>query len=230
MDLTTAVTTSDTNPFVSSTDATNPITPASPATSAATGSSTPSSSSNAYSAITSSQKAHGIVMGLTVAVLLPLGAMSIRIFSNIWIHVAIQAISIILLFAGLGLGVHLANQTGYLFNTTHTLFGVSVVCLFVLQPITGWLHHWMYMRKHKRTATSYVHIWYGRALIILSIINGGLGLQLADNTKGGEIAFGVVAGVMCLAWAGVVLLSWKKGGAVMGKKRAAGSKEDAGST
>lgn len=32
--------------------------------------------------------------------------------------------------------------------------------------------------------------------MILAVINGGLGLKLAANTTGGEIAYGVVAGVV----------------------------------
>ena len=52
-----------------------------------------------------------------------------------------------------------------------------------------------------------VHIWHGRILIILGIVNGGLGLQLADNTTSGEIAYGVVAGVIFVVYI-VVLGLW----------------------
>lgn len=37
-------------------------------------------------------------------------------------------------------------------------------------------------------------------MITLGIINGGLGLRLAGNTQKGEIAYGVVAGVIWLVW------------------------------
>jgi len=46
--------------------------------------------------------------------------------------------------------------------------------------------------------------------MILSVINGGLGLQLAANTKNGEIAYGVVAGVVALAYAVLVVFKRKK--------------------
>lgn len=44
----------------------------------------------------------------------------------------------------------------------------------------------------------------------------GLGLRLADNTKNGEIGYGVIAGLMWLSWMGVVVWSYstKKGSAV----------------
>lgn len=40
------------------------------------------------------------------------------------------------------------------------------------------------------------------------IINGGFGLSLADNTKGGTIAYGVVAGVMWILWMAVILIAF----------------------
>lgn len=45
--------------------------------------------------------------------------------------------------------------------------------------------------------------------MILAIINGGLGLKLAANTHGGEIAYGVVAGVVAVVYAATVLLKKK---------------------
>jgi len=59
----------------------------------------------------------------------------------------------------------------------------------------------MMFKKHaRRFVWSYFHIWLGRILITLGIINGGLGLRLANNTKKGEIAYGVIAGFMWLVW------------------------------
>lgn len=49
-------------------------------------------------------------------------------------------------------------------------------------------------------------MWYGRVLILLAVINGGLGLQLSENTVKGEIAYGVIAGVMFLLY--LAVLGW----------------------
>jgi len=46
--------------------------------------------------------------------------------------------------------------------------------------------------------------------MILAVVNGGLGLKLAANTKHGEIAYGVVAGVIALVYALVVVFKRKK--------------------
>ena len=83
---------------------------------------------------------------------------------------------------------------------THTVFGTVIFALWWLQPFFGLAHHILFKKQGKRTAVSYIHIWWGRIVGILAIINGGLGLQLAANTKGGEIAYGVVAGLVGLLY------------------------------
>lgn len=56
----------------------------------------------------------------------------------------------------------------------------------LLQPFLAAVHHWMFIRKKTRTPLAPVHVWLGRILIVLGMVNGGLGLKLADNTHGGE--------------------------------------------
>ena len=53
----------------------------------------------------------------------------------------------------------------------------------------------MFKKHHRRTIWSHVHIWLGRTAILLGIVNGGLGLELADNTSAGMIAYAVVAAI-----------------------------------
>ena len=62
------------------------------------------------------------------------------------------------------------------------------------------MHHVLFKKYSHRTLWSYAHIWVGRIAITLGIINGGLGLLLAGNSPDGEIAYGVVAGVMWVTW------------------------------
>ena len=60
------------------------------------------------------------------------------------------------------------------------------------------------------------------------MINGGLGLQLSGNTIKGEIAYGVIAGVIGVFYIGVVLFVYLKRGSgkdggETGEKIASGS-------
>ncbi|KAK2768997.1 integral membrane protein [Colletotrichum kahawae] len=53
-----------------------------------------------------------------------------------------------------------------------------------------------------RGIISHVHIWYGRALMILGIINGGLGLKLANTPTRYVVAYSVPAAILGVMWLG----------------------------
>ena len=96
--------------------------------------------------------------------------------------------------------------------STHTRPGVFVVSLMGLQPILGWVHHGMYKKNQTRGIFSHIHVWYGRALMILGIVNGGLGLKLAGLNKPFMTAFIVVAVVFSLIYIASTLLKTFRGG------------------
>jgi hypothetical protein len=83
-------------------------------------------------------------------------------------------------------------------------------CLLFFQPLGGILHHLGFARHGRRTLISHLHIWLGRALVTLGIVNGELGLLLASHARRRaspdilsrhHIAYGISAGVMWLLWA-----------------------------
>jgi hypothetical protein len=59
--------------------------------------------------------------------------------------------------------------------------------------------HRHYVRTGHRSWRNTAHVWLGRLLLILGIINGGLGLQLAANSTTGQkgiyIAFAAATGL-----------------------------------
>ena len=63
----------------------------------------------------------------------------------------------------------------------------------------------MFKQYDRKTFWTASHIWVGRAVITLGIINGGLGLQLSQVDRSNEIAYGVLAGLIWMVWLGVVL-------------------------
>jgi hypothetical protein len=148
-------------------------------------------------------------MGLVVTILFPSGAIFVRLHGHAWIHAGIQILSLICMIVGLGLGVELAKLEDLVFNNTHTIFGVAIVALFLIQPFLGLVHHFLFKKNHTRNVFSHLHIWYGRALMILAAVNGGLGLKLADNSRGGTIAYSVIAGVFGAGYIASVLIKRK---------------------
>ena len=85
-------------------------------------------------------------------------------------------------------------------SSYHGVIGLLVFSLMFFMPIFGWLHHKLFKKYGHRTAWSYIHIWLGRCLITLGIINGGLGLLLAGSPRDWQIAYGVVAGLVWVTY------------------------------
>ncbi|OBT61898.1 hypothetical protein VE03_08741 [Pseudogymnoascus sp. 23342-1-I1] len=155
-------------------------------------------------------KAHGTLMGVAWLIVYPAGAVLMRLrWGGVWTHVFVQALGTSMVIAAFGIGYSFSGTYGMRFNNTHTVFGASIFGLILVQPFLGVVHHFIYRREGQGTLFGLVHCWYGRAIIILAVINGGLGLKMAGNTRGGEIAYGVVAGVALLVYLAATAYSVK---------------------
>ena len=117
-----------------------------------------------------------------------------------YIHTIMQSIGLALFLVNFGTGIYVAVKTRKLVNY-HTILGFVIFGLALSQPVSGFVHHVLFKKGKGRTMTSYAHIWLGRVLITLGMINGGLGLLLGHNaTSKDHIIYGVVAGVMWMAY------------------------------
>lgn len=58
---------------------------------------------------------------------------------------------------------------------------------------------------------THAHIWLGRIIVTLGMINGGLGLQLTGVSTGSYIAYGVVVGLFWLVWMAIDVWATLKG-------------------
>ena len=105
----------------------------------------------------------------------------------------------------------------YMANNGHPIIGTVVIAALYLQVILALIHHNVYKKEGRRTIWGMVHVWWGRVIVTMGIINGGLGLMLSGNTTKGEIAYGVIAGVIWLTWVGVSAASSFRSGGVQGE-------------
>jgi hypothetical protein len=154
--------------------------------------------------------AHGIMGAAAFVVLFPSGSIVMRVFNFhgvLWVHVVIQLLGYITALALMETGVWIAVNNGELLDA-HPLIGLVVVCGLFFQPFLGLVHHLLYKRRGGPNAFTHVHVWWGRLLVALGIINGGLGLQLAGNSRGIYVAYGIVAGIIWTTWMGLAALTW----------------------
>lgn len=96
--------------------------------------------------------------------------------------------------------------------------GTIVVALMALQPILGWVHHSQFKKTGSRGVVSHVHVWYGRALMIIGIVNGGLGLKLASGPRSWIIAYSVVSGIVGALYVASALFGARKSKTTRGEK------------
>ena len=89
-----------------------------------------------------------------------------------------QILALLLSVAGVSVGIPLAHLLGYSISANaHTIIGLAVVfSLLAFQPIGGWLQHRYNKRYAGRGVQGTLHVWSGRAIIVLGIVNGGAGL------------------------------------------------------
>ncbi|KAF4864256.1 Cellobiose dehydrogenase [Colletotrichum siamense] len=200
LDLTSATVSSDSNPFTgASTGGNGSGSGSSGGGSTSGGSGVVFNGGGGKSAIL---LAHGVIMSIVFVALYPLGAMLMPLVGKWMAHAVWQSVAFALMWVGFGTGYAYARDNDYLFNNTHTLLGTAVTALLAIQPFLGYAHHAYYKKFQGRGIISHVHIWYGRALMILGIINGGLGLQLANTPTRYVVAYSVPAAILGVMWLG----------------------------
>ncbi|KAL5364494.1 hypothetical protein BJX96DRAFT_135878 [Aspergillus floccosus] len=186
----------------------------------ATGASTPSNSGGGSSL--AMLIAHGFLMSFAFVLFFPLFALLVPLpirVSVAKVHAPLQVFTLAMAVAGMGLGIKLAVD-GSLMKNAHPIIGIVVVGLLLLmQPGMGLLQHMHFRRTGGKHLAAYVHRWLGRGLLILGIINGGLGFMLRGvgnlgAPRGAMIAYAVIAGVMGVVY-GIVSLAV----AVRGRKK-----------
>lgn len=87
------------------------------------------------------------------------------------------------------------------------------------------MHHLHYVKYKARGPISYAHIMYGRTLMLLGVINGGLGLALAHAPQPLVVAYSVVAAIIFVLYVVVKLVNKlrsrrARGGPLSGRKEA----------
>ncbi|KAJ5666647.1 hypothetical protein N7462_011056 [Penicillium macrosclerotiorum] len=163
--------------------------------------------------------AHAVLMTVAFVLLFPLIALALHVFpssSIVRIHAILQLFTLAVVIAGFGLGIAMAKDI-HLFKHHHPVIGIVVVaCLVLFQPGMGLLQHRHFLKTSGTGPFAFLHRWLGRALIILGVINVGLGFQLtgidsSDVPRGAVIAYGVVAGIIGLVYLVTVALAGRRG-------------------
>lgn len=69
------------------------------------------------------------------------------------------------------------------FDSAHQVIGLIIVAALVIQLGLGLVHHSMYARSKKPTPFGRIHFFLGPFIILLGIINGGVGINFAGKDR-----------------------------------------------
>ncbi|KEF56290.1 uncharacterized protein A1O9_07871 [Exophiala aquamarina CBS 119918] len=155
---------------------------------------------------------HGALASLAFVAILPIGAILVRLTSFrglVWTHGGVQVFGYVVFVVAAGLGIFIARGVTYL-QEPHAIIGLILLGIFFFMPFIGIIHHRIYKKVQERTVWSYGHIFTGRVGVILGMINGGLGLQLADARRSHAIVYGVFAGLIGAVYIGAIVIGEHK--------------------
>jgi hypothetical protein len=166
------------------------------------------------------RSAHGALASIAFIIVFPLGAMLVRLANFgglVWTHGGLQIFGLVMFIAAAGLGIYMADGQNYL-SEPHAVIGLLLLAVFFLMPFFGALHHRVYQKVRGRSWVSYAHIFTGRAGVVLGMVNGGLGLRLADAGSGYVIGYSIVTGLVGVSYIVVMIFGEIKRGRNLSKE------------
>ncbi|KAJ5666467.1 uncharacterized protein N7477_008915 [Penicillium maclennaniae] len=158
------------------------------------------------------RKAHAVLMTLAFALLFPCFALILHLFPSgtVAIHGTLQLFTLAVAIAGMGVGISMAKNL-QLLSHYHPVIGIVVIAgLTIFQPMMGWLQHRHYRKLGGKGLYAPLHRWFGRIMIVIGVVNVGLGFRLTGIGMPGApraavIAYGVVAAVIGLGYIMVII-------------------------
>ena len=158
---------------------------------------------------------HAVLMCLVFFGLMPSAVVLLRLpflgRAAFKVHASIQIVAFAAAIAAMGVAInmskHMHTESFKKITNFHQIIGITVTSIIIVQVLGGIVQHLIFKKEQRRTAVSYAHIVFGWIIITLGMLNGCLGLWLAENNKasGGLGAAGVVILLIMLGvslWAG----------------------------
>jgi hypothetical protein len=162
--------------------------------------------------------AHAVLMTVVFVAFFPFAAIALHLFpssSTVTIHAVFQLFNLVISIAGLAVGISMSQQI-HLMRHHHPIIGIIVVAsLSIFQPAMGLIQHRHFHKTGGKGMFAYLHRWLGRSMIVLGIINVGLGFQLTGwrdpfAPRGAVISCSVVAGLVGVSYVTILLVSSMK--------------------
>ncbi|KAI0399800.1 hypothetical protein F4802DRAFT_587782 [Xylaria palmicola] len=141
---------------------------------------------------------HAVFMIFAFVGVWPLGILILRVGGSVRWHAINQAVAFGLVLVGaiLGFVISTSYNRSKKFNTAHQVVGIIVFIAVIAQLALGYLHHRKYKKTQGPTKLAPIHVWLGRIVIPLGIVNGFTGFPLALSPGYDFALLGIVAFVL----------------------------------
>ncbi|KAI1165582.1 hypothetical protein F5B18DRAFT_610236 [Nemania serpens] len=141
---------------------------------------------------------HAVLMILAFVGVWPFGILVLRVGGSVRWHAINQAVAFGLVVIGaiIGFVISTSYTRSSKFNTAHQIVGIFVFIFVIAQLVLGYLHHRIYKKTQQPTKMAPIHVWLGRVVILLGIVNGFTGFPLALSPNYDFALLGVVAAVL----------------------------------
>ncbi|KND89668.1 hypothetical protein TOPH_05675 [Tolypocladium ophioglossoides CBS 100239] len=150
---------------------------------------------------------HATLMVFCIVAMFPFGVVVLRLGRWARWHGLNQTVAMAGVLAGLGLGVAASfnYQRSRGFRSYHQILGFIIVAFILVQFSLGFLHHTQYRKTQAPTKYGRVHLWLGRLIIFLGVLNAFFGFAFALDRKyglvlAGLIIFGALATLFVVIW------------------------------
>ncbi|KAH8202957.1 hypothetical protein TruAng_002903 [Truncatella angustata] len=139
-------------------------------------------------------QAHAVIMIFCFVGLFPFGILVVRLGNWVRWHAVNQGLAAIGVIIGFGLGVHISSfyNRSKGFGDAHQVIGILLFILVLGQFVLGFMHHRIYKKTQQPTKLAPVHVWMGRVIIPVGVINAFLGFRFAQSPQYNYILAGLV--------------------------------------
>ena len=126
---------------------------------------------------------HGLVMCIVFVLLLPAGALLLRVWNKVKGHAIVQTFAFVLFLMAFAGGAYISGQYNKSknFNSAHQILGILLLLAMFLQLGLGVMHHRVFKKEQRKTIMGKIHLYLGPAVIVVGLINGGLGFAFAGK-------------------------------------------------
>lgn len=154
---------------------------------------------------------HALCLCGALILLFPFGAILLRVYpkSLRW-HWVNQTISSCIAFIGIVIGFYLSTMftKSQSYGSTHQILGIVILLAIIAQWGIGFWHHRLYKKTQTASVFGIVHRYFGFIVIILAIINGGIGLSWSYASNGVIVGYSI--GVIIVSVTIIGLLGWAR--------------------